>query len=93
LAGSRRSGQCPALPWIVAAPVLYAIALMITMAVHVPLNDAIKAAGVRDPAGARERFDEARWAAFNVVRAVTATAAFGCLAWALAVHGRGTMPA
>src|SRR5215831_11948893 len=36
------------LPWIGAAFVLYLIAVVITMAVNVPLNDALKAAG--DPA-------------------------------------------
>jgi uncharacterized membrane protein len=83
-----------ALPWIVAALVLYVIAFVITIAVNVPLNDAIKAAGdpdrIADLAGVRERFDEARWAAFNLVRVVTSTAAFGCLAWALVVYGRET---
>jgi uncharacterized membrane protein len=38
----------PALPWIVAALALYLSAVLITMAVNVPLNDAVKAAG--DPA-------------------------------------------
>jgi uncharacterized membrane protein len=83
-----------ALPWIVAALVLYAIAFVITIAVNVPLNDAIKAAGdpdrIADLAAVRERFDEARWAAFNLVRVVTSTAAFACLAWALVVYGRET---
>jgi uncharacterized membrane protein len=81
-----------ALPWIVAALVLYAIAFVITIAVNVPLNDALKAAGDPDRIGdltaVRERFDEARWAAFNLVRVVTSTAAFACLAWALVVYGR-----
>jgi predicted anti-sigma-YlaC factor YlaD len=36
----------------------------------------------------RERFHEARWAAWNLLRVVTATTAFGLLAWALVVHGR-----
>src|SRR5262249_2341457 len=44
LAGDRRH----LLPWIGAAFVLYLIAVVITMAVNVPLNDALKAAG--DPA-------------------------------------------
>jgi uncharacterized membrane protein len=83
-----------ALPWIVAALVLYVIAFVITIAVNVPLNDAIKAAGdpnrIADLAAVRERFDEARWAAFNLVRVVTSTTAFACLAWALVVYGRET---
>ena len=83
-----------ALPWIVAAFVLYLAALVITIAVNVPLNDALKAAGdpdrIQDLAGVRERFHEARWAAWNLVRVVTSVGAFACLAWALVVFGRET---
>jgi uncharacterized membrane protein len=78
----------------VAALVLYLAAFVITIAVNVPLNDAIKAAGdpdrISDLAGVRERFDEARWAAWNLVRVVTSLGAFACLAWALVVFGRET---
>jgi uncharacterized membrane protein len=80
------------LPWIVAALVLYLIAFLITIAVNVPLNDAIKAGGnpdhIRDLAGVRERFHETRWAAWNLVRVATTIGAFGCLAWALVLYGR-----
>jgi uncharacterized membrane protein len=82
--------------WVVAALALYAVAVVITIAVNVPLNDAIKAAGdparIHDVAAVRERFHETRWAAWNLVRVVTSTAAFGCLAWALVVYGRSTPP-
>ena len=85
-------GERSVLPWIVAALVLYLAVVVITMAVHVPLNDALKAAGdpdrIADLAGVRERFDEARWVAWNVVRAVLSTVALGCLAWALVQYGR-----
>jgi uncharacterized membrane protein len=77
------------LPWVAAALVLYLIAVVITIAVNVPLNDAIKAAGLGDVEGAREQFHEARWAAWNLVRVATSVAAFACLAWALVVCGRG----
>jgi uncharacterized membrane protein len=81
-----------ALPWILAALVLYAVAVVITFAVNVPLNDALKAAGdpdrIADLAGVRERFDETRWAAWNIVRVATSVAAFGSLAWALVLYGR-----
>ena len=81
-----------ALPWILAALVLYLVAVVITMAVNVPLNDAIKAAGdpdrIGDLAAVRERFDETRWAAWNLVRVATSVGAFGCLAWALVVYSR-----
>jgi uncharacterized membrane protein len=80
------------LPWVAAALVLYIVAVVITAAVHVPLNDAIKAAGdpdrIGDLAAVRERFHEVRWVAFNLVRVVLSGAAFACLAYALIVHGR-----
>jgi uncharacterized membrane protein len=78
--------------WLVAALVLYLAAFIITVRVNVPLNDAIKAAGdpdhIPDLAAVRERFDEARWARWNIVRALACTTAFGCLAWALVLYGR-----
>jgi uncharacterized membrane protein len=83
-----------ALPWVAVALGLYLIAFVITVAVNVPLNDTIKAAGnpdrIHDLRGVRERFDEARWAAWNLVRVVTSVGAFGCLAWALVLYGRST---
>jgi uncharacterized membrane protein len=89
-----REDERSALPWIVAAFVLYLIVFVITIRVNVPLNDDIKAAGdpdrIADLAAVRERFDEARWARWNVARAVASTAAFGCLAWGLVLHGRDT---
>ncbi|MCP2256651.1 putative membrane protein [Streptoalloteichus tenebrarius] len=63
----------------------------ITMVVNVPLNNALEAAGdpdqIGDLAAVRERF-EAVWVRWNIVRAVTSTAAFGCLVWALVLLGR-----
>jgi uncharacterized membrane protein len=83
-----------ALPWVAVALGLYLIAFVVTIAVNVPINDALKAAGhpdhIPDLAGVRARFDETRWAAWNFVRAVTSTSAFGCLAWALVLYGRST---
>jgi uncharacterized membrane protein len=82
------------LPWTAAAFVLYLAVVVITLAVNVPLNDAIKAAGqpdrIGDLGGVRQRFSEARWAGWNLVRTVTSTAAFVCLAWALVVYGDRT---
>jgi uncharacterized membrane protein len=83
----------PAMPWIIAALALYLIAVVITIAVNVPLNDAIKAAGDPDHinvAHARVKFDESRWVAWNLVRVATTTPAFGLLTWALVLHGRAT---
>ncbi|WP_344839060.1 DUF1772 domain-containing protein [Actinocorallia longicatena] len=81
----------PARWWIVAGFALYLVMFLITSGVNVPLNDRLAAAGdpseIHDLAAVREAF-EARWVLWNVVRAVTSTAAFGCLAWALVVAGR-----
>jgi uncharacterized membrane protein len=75
------------LPWIAAALVLYAITVVITLAINVPLNDAIKAAGnldrPSDLAAVRKAFNAPRWTSWNLVRVVTTTASFGLLAWAL----------
>jgi uncharacterized membrane protein len=84
-------GRAP-LPWILAALALYLIAVVITIAVHVPLNDAIKAAGnpdrIVDLTAVRERFHEMRWVAWNLVRVATTTGAFAFLTWALVLFGR-----
>ena len=86
LSGNKRN----VLPWIGAAFVLYLIAVVITMAVNVPLNDALKAAGdparIGDLAAVRRHFGEAKWSAWNLVRTVTSTAAFGCLIAAAMLH-------
>lgn len=90
LGAERRS----ALPWIVAAAVLYLVVIVVTIGINVPLNDGLKAAGSPDHianlAAVRERFNEARWVRWNVVRAVLSTAAFAFLAWALVLDGRTT---
>jgi uncharacterized membrane protein len=76
-----------ALQWIVGAFVLY-------VAINVPLNDAIKAAGepdrIPDLRAVRAQFNESRWVRWNLVRVLASTTAFGCLAWALVVHGGST---
>ena len=80
------------LPWIGGAFVLHLAVVGITIGIKVPLNDKIKAAGdpsrITDLAAVRERFHEARWVGWNLFRAVASTVAFGCLAWALVLHGR-----
>jgi uncharacterized membrane protein len=93
LAAAIANRGTPALPWIAAALGLYLVAVIITIAVNVPLNDAIKAAGDPahiDVAQVRARFNEARWAAWNLVRVLTSVPAFGLLAWALVLCGRAT---
>jgi uncharacterized membrane protein len=83
------------LPWIVAALLLYLLTFLITVRINVPLNNDIKAAGdpdrIADLAAVRERFDEARWVRWNLVRAVATTASLGCLAWALAEYGNSAL--
>ncbi|WP_327085753.1 DUF1772 domain-containing protein [Nonomuraea sp. NBC_01738] len=77
----------PALPWIIAALVLYLVAFFITSGVNVPLNDQLaKATGAQHLAAAREQF-ESSWVFWNAVRALLHTAAFGFMAWALIVFG------
>lgn len=77
------------LPYVAAALALYVVAVVITVAVNVPLNDAIKAAtDLTDVATIREQFHETRWAAWNLVRVVVSTGAFALLAYALIVYGR-----
>lgn len=83
----------PALPWIAAAFGLYLVAVVVTTAINVPLNDAIKAAGDPnhiDVAQVRAQFHETRWAAWNLLRVAITTPAFGLLAWALVLCGRAS---
>jgi uncharacterized membrane protein len=79
------------LPWVGAAFVLYLVGVVITATVNVPLNDGIKAAGdpdrIADLAAVRRDFHESRWIAWNLVRTIASLVAFGCLAWALVLHG------
>ncbi|MFI2712156.1 DUF1772 domain-containing protein [Micromonospora sp. NPDC018662] len=84
-----RDAGRPALPWILAGLALYLVMFAVTAAVNVPLNDALAAAGTSDLHAARQRF-EATWVAWNVVRALAATAGFGALCCALVVTGRST---
>ncbi|GAA1839104.1 DUF1772 domain-containing protein [Luedemannella flava] len=79
----------PVLPWLVAAFVLYLGAVVVTIAVNVPLNDGLKAAGPdADPEAVRAAFDETRWSRWNLARAVLTSAAFALLTWALVEYGR-----
>ncbi|RKE18890.1 putative membrane protein [Streptomyces sp. TLI_171] len=86
-----RGGDRTVLLWIGAAAVLHLTVFVVTAAVNVPLNDKLAAAGapdrLTDPAAVRAAFEDV-WVRWNLVRAVTATAAFGCLTWALALAGR-----
>jgi uncharacterized membrane protein len=82
------------LPWLVSAFVLYLATVVVTVTVHLPRNDALKAAGepdhIADLSAVRQRFDEVRWTSWNLVRTLASMSAFACLAWALVVYGRHT---
>jgi uncharacterized membrane protein len=82
------------LPWVAVAFGLYLVAIVITMAVNVPLNEDLRAAGdpdrIANLAAVRDAFHETRWMAWHIVRTIATTAAFVCLAWALVLHGRIT---
>jgi uncharacterized membrane protein len=79
------------LPWVVTAFVLYGVGLVVTGRLNVPLNNALVAAGhpdgVPDLRAVRDRF-ERPWVRWHLVRTVAFAVAFGCLAWALVLHGR-----
>jgi uncharacterized membrane protein len=82
------------LPWVVAAFGLYLAAVVITMAIHEPLNEKIRDAGdpdsITNPEAVRDALNETRWVAWHIVRTIATIAAFVCLAWALVLHGRAT---
>jgi len=92
LAAGLHLGDPAALPWILAALVLYVSTLVVTFRVNVPLNDALDAAGDpegRDPrevAAVRAAF-EARWVRWNTYRTLACLLALGCLAVAALLRG------
>ena len=89
LVQARRSGSPRTVHWIAVGLVLYAVAVVVTFAIHVPLNEDIKQAG--DPArienltAVRDDF-ATPWVAWNIVRTLASMAAFGCLTWALVLR-------
>ncbi len=91
LVQARRSGSPRTARWIVAGLALYMVAVLITGAIHIPLNEDIKNAGdparIENLAAVRDDF-ATPWVAWNIVRTLAATAAFGALAWALVLRGR-----
>jgi uncharacterized membrane protein len=85
-------GTHPALPWVAVAFGLQLAGTFITMGVHEPLNEIIRGAGdpanITDPTALRDSFHETRWVVWHAIRTAATAAAFGCLAWALVLHGR-----
>lgn len=81
-------GSSSALPWILAALVLYVFVLGVTGRVNVPLNQRLQTASIaseEDLRAARAGF-EVRWNRWNQVRTIANTAAFAALALALLAH-------
>lgn len=80
-----------AFAWIAAALVLYAVLVGITVRVHLPRNDALKAAVAEgdpeDPGEVRSAFGEETWVRWNWARVVLNLSAFGLLCWALLIAG------
>ncbi len=72
----------PGYRWIAAALVLNTAIVAVTLAINVPLNDALKARGaVTGPgaAAARREFRESRWVAWNWFRTFANLGALVCL--------------
>ncbi len=88
---ARRSGSAKTAGWIVAGLALYTVTAVVTFAIHIPLNDDLVKAGdparIGDLAAVHDDF-VTPWVAWNIVRTLASTAAFGCLLWALVVRGR-----
>jgi uncharacterized membrane protein len=88
---ARRAGQAKPAGWIIAALALYTVMVVVTFAVHIPLNDDLERAG--DPARI-DNLAEVRddfvtpWVAWDIVRTLVTTAAFASLTWALVLRAR-----
>jgi uncharacterized membrane protein len=89
--GERRRGTPVVARWVLAGVVLGGVTLLVTAAFDIPLNNELERAGdpstIADIAQVRDDF-ETPWVVWNLVRTVTVTAAFGCLARALYLRAR-----
>jgi uncharacterized membrane protein len=86
-----RLGARAAVRWIIAALVLYVVAIMITAGVHFPLNDTLENAGDPDKIAdlAALRADtEGPWTSAHVARTIAATLALSALCRALWLRRR-----
>jgi uncharacterized membrane protein len=85
------SGQARIAGWVVAGLALYTVMVVITFAVHIPLNEDLQQAGdpdrIENLAEVRDDF-VTPWVAWDIVRTLATTAAFGSLTWALVLRGR-----
>ena len=91
LAQALHAASPRAVGWIGAGLGLYTVTMIVTVALHFPLNEELASAGdparIEDLAAVRDRF-LTPWVGWNIVRTLATTAAFGCLAWALVLRGR-----
>ena len=91
LVQSRRSGSSRTAGWIVAGLAFYSVMLVVTFAVHIPLNDELREAGdpdrIENLTAVRDDF-VTPWVAWEIVRTLASIAAFGSLTWALVLRGR-----
>ncbi len=89
LAKAHNAGSTEAAGWIAGALVLYGVMVVVTFAVHLPLNEDLQDAGdpdrIESLAAVRDDF-VTPWVAWDIVRTLASTAAFGCLVWALALR-------
>ncbi|TDD89344.1 DUF1772 domain-containing protein [Actinomadura darangshiensis] len=93
LVQARRSGSARTARWIIAGLVLYTLTLLVTFAVHVPLNYELRDMGdpahIKNLAAVRDDF-VTPWVTWDIVRTLTATAAFTALTRALTLHPHTT---
>jgi uncharacterized membrane protein len=91
LVQARRSDSPKTAGWIVAGLALYAVMVVVTFVIHIPLNEDLKQAGdparIENLAAVRDDF-VTPWVAWDIVRTLASTAAFGSLTWALVLRGR-----
>jgi uncharacterized membrane protein len=91
LVQARRSGSAQTAGWIVAGLALYTVMVVVTFAIHVPLNYDLRDAGdpdrIQNLAAVRDDF-VTPWVAWEIVRTLASIAAFGSLVWALVLRGR-----
>lgn len=88
---ARRSGSAKTAGWIVAGLAFYALTLIVTFAVHLPLNYDLTEAGdpadIQNLAAVRDDF-VTPWVAWDIVRTLASIVAFASLTWALVLRGR-----
>jgi uncharacterized membrane protein len=82
-----KMGRRVAVRWIIAALLLYVVALAVTFAGNIPLNNKLAAVGdvsqIQDLVAARAVFEEGTWTTLNHVRALASTLALVALVPAL----------